>query len=144
MGKKRDDVSALIPHHGSYRFVDELVSYGRGEGVVCRKEIRGDEPYFAGHFPGHPIVPGVFEIEMMLQAASLFLALEREGGGNEEVGLARIDNARFLKPIIPPAVLTITVEAKGTEQSLARFSGHVGDETQQYVRASFSVERIRP
>jgi 3-hydroxyacyl-[acyl-carrier-protein] dehydratase len=134
------DVSALIGHRGAYRLVDEVVSHEPEKEIVCAKEIGGDEPYFAGHFPGHPIVPGVLEIEMMFQAARLHLMLEEEQTDQTDVTLAGIESARFHNPIVPPAHLTITVEARGREGTRVRFSGLVADASRPYARASFCVE----
>jgi 3-hydroxyacyl-[acyl-carrier-protein] dehydratase len=138
---KPDSVTSRLPHQSPYRFIDEVISFDEGEGVVCKKTIGGNEPYFAGHFPGHPVTPGVFEIEMMFQAASLFLMLEDRGKSTERIRLVRIENARFLSPIVPPRDLTISVTLKSREEPTFRFSGFVKDETEQYVQASFSIMR---
>lgn len=144
MAIRPDNATSSLPHQKPYRFIDEVISYQEGQGIVCTKEIRGDEPYFAGHFPGHPVTPGVFEIEMMFQAARLFLMLEDREKGTRDIRLVKVDNARFLSPIVPPRGLTISVTLKSREEPMLRFSGFVKDETEQYVRASFTIMCAEP
>jgi 3-hydroxyacyl-[acyl-carrier-protein] dehydratase len=138
--RKSADVSGLLRHRGAYRLIDEVLSHEPGREIVCAKEIRGDEAYFAGHFPGHPIVPGVFEIEMMFQAARLCLMIEKERGDQTDITLAGVESARFQNPVVPPAHLTVTVEVKGRAGTRIRFSGLVADASRPYARASFSAE----
>ncbi len=134
-----DDTTIPLAHRRPYRFIDEITRHETGAGITCRTIIRADEPYFAGHFPGHPIVPGVFEIEMLFQAAELFLVLEKRAGESGAIRLASIASARFMKPIIPPRDLTVSVNLKEDRGSEIVFSGRVGDDSDAFVQATFSV-----
>jgi 3-hydroxyacyl-[acyl-carrier-protein] dehydratase len=126
-------------HAKPYRFIDEVIRHDRGTAITCTAVIRTDEAYFAGHFPGHPIVPGVFEIEMMFQAAELFLILETGTGRDGTMRLGSISSARFMKPIIPPRDLTVTVNLKEDKGSEKVFSGRLSDGPDIFVQALFSV-----
>ncbi|MBN2225188.1 MAG: 3-hydroxyacyl-[acyl-carrier-protein] dehydratase FabZ [Deltaproteobacteria bacterium] len=134
-----DDTTIPPDHRAPYRFIDEIVRYEKGTGITCKTIIRGDEPYLAGHFPGHPIVPGVFEIEMLFQAAELFLMTEKRAGESREMRLASIGSARFMIPIIPPRDLTVMVGLKEDRGTEIAFSGRVGDGPDVFVQALFSV-----
>jgi 3-hydroxyacyl-[acyl-carrier-protein] dehydratase len=134
----RDDTTIPLAYKRPYRFIDEITRYEKGAGITCKTTIRADEPYLAGHFPGHPIVPGVLEIEMLFQAAEVFLTMERTAG-KAAMRLASIASARFLKPIIPPRDVTITVNLKEDRGSEILFSGRVGDDSDTFVQAVFSV-----
>jgi 3-hydroxyacyl-[acyl-carrier-protein] dehydratase len=128
-----------LAHTKPYRFIDEITRYEKGTGITCRTIIRADEPYLAGHFPSHPIVPGVFEIEMLFQAAEVFLTMEKTAGEGAAIRLASIASARFMKPIIPPRDVTVTVNLKEDRGSEKLFSGRVGDDSDAFVQALFSV-----
>jgi 3-hydroxyacyl-[acyl-carrier-protein] dehydratase len=122
-----------------YRLIDEVVDHRKAAGITCRTRIRGDEPYLSGHFPGQPIVPGVLEIEMLFQAAELFLVMEQRAAGSGRTRLAAVKSARFTNPIIPPRDLTVTVDLKQDGQTQTDFSGRVSDGPDLFVQASFSV-----
>jgi 3-hydroxyacyl-[acyl-carrier-protein] dehydratase len=139
--KTADDALSLLVHRQPYRFIDEIVRYEAKTGITCKTTIRGDEPYFIGHFPGHPILPGVFEIEMLYQAAELFLMMEETPVLQKAIGLETVDNARFTSPIVPPRELTISVQMREPgDGGLLRFSGKVSDGAETFVTASFSVK----
>lgn len=130
----------IPPIHGApYRFIDEVVRYEAGSGITCKTLIHGNEPYFAGHFPAHPILPGVFEIEMLFQAAELFLILETGAGRDGAMRPASVKSARFMSPILPPRAVTITVDVKQAGQSERLFTGRLSDGPDTFVQASFSV-----
>jgi len=126
-------------HEKPYRFIDEIVRHDRGTAITCAARISGDEPYFTGHFPGHPIVPGVFEIEMLFQAAELFLIMETGTGRDGMIRLSSISSARFMTPIVPPRKVTIVVTVKEDKGSDKLFSGRVSDGPDIFVQALFTV-----
>jgi 3-hydroxyacyl-[acyl-carrier-protein] dehydratase len=134
-----NDTTVPSAHRPPYRLIDEVVDHRKATGITCRTRIRGDEPYLAGHFPGHPIVPGVLEIEMLFQAAELFLVMEKRAAGTGKARLATVGSARFTSPIIPPRDLTVTVDLKQDGRTGTVFSGRVSDGPELFVQASFSV-----
>ena len=95
----------ILPHRAPFLFVDEVVACTREE-IVALKLFSGEEPFFAGHFPGHPIVPGVLLVEAMAQAMaywSLYM------NGESKILLAGVDKARFRKPVLPGDQLKLKV-----------------------------------
>ena len=126
-----------------YRFIDTTVRYEKAGGIVCGKAFRGDEAYFMGHFPGHPIVPGVCEIEMLFQAAARFLVMEGAVKTGESSRLAAISSARFTNPIVPPRDVLAAVSLKERRGPVWLFSGRVSDGPDTFVQASFSVTVVQ-
>jgi 3-hydroxyacyl-[acyl-carrier-protein] dehydratase len=98
-------IEKILPHRYPFLLVDRVVSM---EAVKC---VTVNEPFFAGHFPGHPVMPGVLLLEALAQAAALLA----KGSMTEEPGdkvtyLMAIDNARFRKPVVPGDRIELQVE----------------------------------
>ena len=115
----------ILPHKAPFLFVDKVVACDVDsiEAVRC---FDGTEPYFAGHFPGHPIVPGVLLVEAMAQAMaywSLFM------NGDSKILLAGVDKARFRKPVLPGDVVVLKVFPGQARLGVlkARAEAYVGD-----------------
>jgi len=103
-----------IPHRFPFLLIDRIdelyVPENRalvGRKIVARKNVTVNEPYFTGHFPHVPVMPGVLQIESMAQAAAIAAVDE---GQNLDVRIAKVDNARFRKPVVPGDVLEIHAE----------------------------------
>ena len=105
--------------------------------------IRGDEPYLSGHFPGRPMLPGVFEVEAMFQAAEAFIALEGKSEGRHynpgDVELVKIVSAKFLKPLIPPGNFTISVMLNKIDDNMIKFKGSIYNGLEKCAESSFVV-----
>jgi 3-hydroxyacyl-[acyl-carrier-protein] dehydratase len=138
-----DDRTIPPVRRAPYHFIDEIVRYDQGKGITCGTTIRGDEPYFEGHFPGHPIVPGVLELEMLFQAAQQFLLMEGIAGPDRAAQLTSVSSARFTNPIVPPRGLSVTVELKERRGSERLFSGRVTDGPDTFVQVLFSVTVVQ-
>jgi len=103
------DIRAVLPHRYPFLLVDRLVSQ-EGDRFVCVKNVSWGEPYFVGHFPGEPVMPGVLIVEALAQAAAVGLAV-REGVTSGAIGyLAGIDGARFRRKVVPGDVLELEGE----------------------------------
>src|SRR5256885_1484169 len=106
------DVTAIervIPHRFPFLMIDRVVELS-GDLVVALKNVSANEPYFAGHFPGHPIMPGVLQVEAMAQAGAV-LALNQmaEPGQSPLVFFMGIDKVKFRKPVVPRDQLRLEV-----------------------------------
>lgn len=111
MPENRDDIERILkilPHRYPFLLVDKLVEVKPREEVHAIKNVTFNEPFFNGHFPGNPIMPGVLIIEALAQASAIMVA---EGLGYEdpEVFFMTISNARFRKPVVPGDVLHLHV-----------------------------------
>jgi len=106
------EVLNLLPHRYPFLLVDKVLDYEIGETIVAVKNVSWNEPFFEGHFPGNPIMPGVLQIEALAQAAALlgFLTqpeLKASGGG---VVLMGLDKVRFRRKVVPGDQLRLEVE----------------------------------
>ena len=103
------DVKAILPHRYPFLLVDAFVSQ-EGDAFECVKNVSFNEPYFEGHFPTEPVMPGVLILEALAQAAAVGLAV-REGMEQGGIGyLAAIDNVKFKRKVIPGDRLRLTGE----------------------------------
>ncbi len=103
------DIRAVLPHRYPFLLVDRFVSQ-EGDRFVCVKNVSFGEPFFVGHFPDEPVMPGVLIVEALAQAAAVGLAV-REGVTSGAIGyLAGIDGARFRRKVVPGDVLELEGE----------------------------------
>jgi 3-hydroxyacyl-[acyl-carrier-protein] dehydratase len=96
----REQIEAILPHRDPFLLLDEVVELEPGERVVARKHVRGDEWWFAGHFPCRPVMPGVLIVEAMAQAGAVAVLSQEENRGRIAF-FGGIDGVRF-KRIVEP------------------------------------------
>ena len=120
----RDVIESIIPHRDPFLFLDEVLELEPGVRVVARKAVTGDEWFFAGHFPGRPIMPGVLILEAMAQAAGVmvFSAMDRPQMEHSLYYYVGIDNARFKKPVVPGDVLELEVSLERSLRGIGKFN----------------------
>lgn len=120
-------ITQRLPHRPPFLFLDRVLSL-EAAAIVAEKHIPGDWPVFAGHYPDHPLVPGVLLCEAVFQAAALLMA-ERLGHGSERRDtlpvLTRIHGARFKREVGPGALLEIRAELKERLGTAWLFKGSV-------------------
>ena len=104
-----EEIHELLPHRHPFALVDRIIDYVPGEKVVGIKNVTYNEPYFPGHIPGKPLMPGVLIIESMAQVGGVLLTL-LPGMKGTFFAFAGIDKARFRRPVIPGDRLMMTVE----------------------------------
>lgn len=107
-------IAAILPHRYPFLLVDRVVELTPNERILALKNVTLDEPFFQGHFPGHPVMPGVLIIEALAQASGLLIGLSR--AHNESDGrifyLAKVDDAKFHQPVVPGDQLFLDVRMK--------------------------------
>lgn len=126
------EVMKYLPHRYPFLLVDRVLEMTLGERIVAIKNVTINEPFFVGHFPHSPVMPGVLIIEAMAQAAAI-LAFKTRGAVPDENSVlyfAAIDNARFKRPVLPGDTLTFEMTLTREMRGVWKFSGlaRVGDE----------------
>ena len=105
-------ITALLPHRYPFLLVDRVVEIGDDK-IVALKNVTINEPFFPGHFPGHPIMPGVLLIEAMAQAGGILALRTLEAAGQKPsdhvIYFMAIDKAKFRKPVVPGDQVRIEV-----------------------------------
>ena len=121
--KKAQEVMKLIPHRYPFLLVDRILSYD-SESLVAIKSVSINEPFFQGHFPGRPLMPGVLVIEAIVQAACFTVAMKlKDSMKNPGVSFMTIDKCKFRKPIIPGDVLDLKVNRLNKVKNVYKFEG---------------------
>ncbi len=104
------EIMAILPHRYPFLLVDRILSFEPGKKMVGLKNVSMNEPFFQGHFPGHPIMPGVLIIEAMAQIGGVLAVKSAKGREGQLVYFLGIDKAKFRKPVLPGDQLRIEVE----------------------------------
>ncbi len=118
------EIMSILPHAYPFLLVDRIIEVEAGKRIVGIKNVTYNEPFFPGHFPGRPIMPGVLIVEAMAQTAGIlvFNSLPREQF-KTPVYFLGIDNVRFRKPVIPGDQLRLELEITKHRQSIWGFKG---------------------
>ena len=119
-----EQIQKLLPHRYPFLLVDRVVEIVPDVSVVALKNVTINEPFFQGHFPGHPVMPGVLIIEAMAQAAGLLTQLSRRFKGDKGSPLfylVKVDNARFSAPVVPGDQLRFEVSQKRLVRGMGLF-----------------------
>lgn len=112
----------ILPHRYPFLLVDRVLEVEPGVRIKGIKNVTVNEPYFSGHFPGNPIMPGVLQLEMLAQAAGICLLLCPQFEGRLAL-LAGIEKARFKRPVVPGDQLVIEVEVTKVRGSMGWIKG---------------------
>ncbi len=124
------EIMRILPHRYPFLMVDRVVEVERGRRIVALKNVTINEPYFVGHFPAAPVMPGVLTIECMAQVGAILGLLEESDIENSLVYFMGIDGAKFRRPIVPGDQLRISGEIIRRKTAIWKMRGqvHVGDE----------------
>jgi 3-hydroxyacyl-[acyl-carrier-protein] dehydratase len=138
----RREIEEILPHRDPFLLIDEVLELEPGRRVVARREVRAEDPWFAGHFPGRPVMPGVLIVEAMAQTGAVAVLVE-EGNRGKIAFFAGIDDCRFKRIVEPGDVLTLTCEIDTVRGPIGRgkATAHVGDELAARGTLTFAVER---
>lgn len=111
IGMDIQEILKTLPHRYPFVMVDRVLQLDKGEYVKAIKNVSINEPFFPGHFPARPVMPGVLVIEALAQAAAMlaFVTKGTEAGNDKVVYLVGIDSARFKRPVVPGDQLVLEV-----------------------------------
>ena len=115
----QDPIAHGLPHREPFIFIDSVIETQSGVKSVCRKTFQPEEPFFRGHFPGDPIVPGVILAEALAQAAGIAAG---RGGSKKSYRLSAIKMMKFIKPARPLEEISLRAEKTGEVGGLLQFS----------------------
>ncbi|MFO7652274.1 MAG: UDP-3-O-acyl-N-acetylglucosamine deacetylase [Candidatus Krumholzibacteriia bacterium] len=123
-------VMEIMPHRFPFLLVDRIIELESGRRVVGLKNVTINEPFFHGHFPGHPIMPAVLIVEAMAQTGGVLLLSSVEDPDGKLVYFSGIDQARFRRPVVPGDQLRLELELVKLRGTLCKMKGaaYVGDE----------------
>jgi len=133
-----EDILKFIPHRPPFLFVDRIVDHRDGK-ITAEKTVRADEPYFQGHFPHRPIMPGVLICESVLQTGALLMSRQSgEGIGNRVPMVTRINNVKLRHAVRPGDVLTLEVELLEKVSNAWYMKGRAGVDGKTVLTLDFS------
>lgn len=118
------EIMDILPHRYPLLLVDRIIKIELGKKIVGLKNVSINEPYFQGHFPGFPLMPGVYILEAMAQVGGILMikSLNLEIG-KYAIVFAGIDEARFKKPVFPGDQLILELEVLSLKKSLSKMKG---------------------
>jgi 3-hydroxyacyl-[acyl-carrier-protein] dehydratase len=132
------EIQKLLPHRYPFLLVDRVLEIVPGQKLVAFKNVTTNEPFFNGHFPGHPVMPGVLILEALAQAAAI-LAYKTEGVDptKKVTYLMGIDGARFRRPVVPGDRLQLEVEVLKHKGAIWKQKAQASVEGQLVAEAEF-------
>ena len=118
-----NEIKKIIPHRYPFLFVDRIIECDFDSRIVGIKNVTADEPFFQGHFPEFPVMPGVLIIEALAQTACILGLKILKLEGQASVFFTGIDGAKFRKPVVPGDQLRLELTKIKQRKSLFRFEG---------------------
>jgi 3-hydroxyacyl-[acyl-carrier-protein] dehydratase len=118
-----EEILQILPHRYPFLLVDRIVHITRTKRIVAIKNVSVNEPFFMGHFPDHPIMPGVLVVEAMAQAGAVLLLTEISRRDEKLLVFTGIERARFRRPVRPGDQLRIEVEVLAWRGTAGRMQG---------------------
>ena len=140
-----EEIHRRIPHRNPFLFIDEIVEVSEN-GAVARLTVSPELPFFEGHYPGNPIMPGVLLCESVFQTGAIYLA-EKLGSDALNVDkvtpvLSRIRDARFKRMVLPGDTIEVTVKEKDQIGKFYNLTGEIRKEGKTAVTVSFALAMV--
>ena len=115
-------IQALLPHRYPFLLVDRVLELEPNQRILAVKNVSINEPFFQGHFPGHPVMPGVLVIEALAQTGGILTQLSHQAAATDKLFyLVKIDNARFSSMVVPGDRLMLEVKLKRVIRNMAMY-----------------------
>lgn len=123
------EIQKILPHRYPFLLIDRVLEIERKKRIVALKNVSVNEPYFQGHFPGYPIMPGVLIVEAMAQAGGALLLTEIPDRADKLMVFTGIERAKFRKPVTPGDQLRLEVHVLAWRTAAVKMEGraYVGD-----------------
>lgn len=136
------EILGRIPHRYPFLLVDRILECVPGERIVGQKNVTMNEPYFQGHFPGAPVMPGVLIVEAMAQTAAILVLGHREDRNTKLVFFSGIDRVRFRRPVVPGDILRIQMDVLRLRESFCKVRGSATVEGDLAVEAEIMASLV--
>ena len=137
-------IQKLLPHRYPFLLVDRVTEFERSSRIVCHKNVSINEPFFQGHFPGHPVMPGVLVLEALAQAGGLLIQMSKQADpGGKVFYLVKIDNAKFSNMVVPGDRLDLCVSLKRTIRNMALFESIARVDGEQVACAEILCAEVK-
>ncbi len=133
------EILNYLPHRYPFVLVDRVLSLEEGKEITAIKNVSVNEPFFPGHFPYHPVMPGVLIIEAMAQAAAIlsFKTMKAKPSDDSVYYFAGIDKARFKKPVSPGDQIILKVKIDRILRGIWKYSGEATVDNETVAEAEF-------
>lgn len=137
-------IQKVLPHRYPFLLVDRVVELEPNKRVLAYKNVSCNEPFFNGHFPGQPVMPGVLVIEALAQAGGLLAQLSGHNGAGSLFYLVKVDNARFSKMVVPGDRLELDVTLKRIIRNMALYVGTARVDGKEVASAEILCAEVKP
>ena len=135
-------IQAILPHRYPFLLIDRVIEIERMKKIVAIKNVTVNEPFFQGHFPGFPIMPGVLIVEAMAQAGGTLLLTEIEDRNDKLMVFTGIEKARFRRPVVPGDQLRLEVEVLAWRRTAVRMGGKAFVDGKRVCEATISCQLV--
>ena len=137
-----NDIIKVLPHRYPFILIDRIEITNPGEQLVALKNLTINEPFFQGHFPGQPVMPGVLSLEIMAQAGSFLMLSQVEDPLSTNMFFSTVEKAKFRKPIVPGDQLIIYMRLIKKKLNLCKFHGVCKVDDELVADAIFSANLV--
>ena len=137
-----NDIIKVLPHRYPFILIDRIEITEPGERLIALKNMTINEPFFQGHFPGQPVMPGVLSLEIMAQAGSFLMLSQVEDPLSTNMFFSAVEKTKFRKPIVPGDQLMIHMTLAKKKLNLCKFHGVCRVDDEIVAEAFFSANLV--
>ena len=137
-----NDIVKILPHRYPFILIDRIEIIEHGESLIALKNLTINEPFFQGHFPGQPVMPGVLSLEIMAQAGSFLMLSQVVDPLSTNMFFSTVEKAKFRKPVIPGDQLLVHMTLIKKKLNLCKFHGICKVNNKVVAEALFSANLV--